>query len=179
MSLLKDYKRESNFWSTHPQYRVVEAIENLYKNDKSKDKSASSLLMWCLALYSEQTEHNPYGRLPQDERLALIESELLAGETLDVHGTYKEIAEKIKLLTMNRFERAMDVFLRKLEEREAFISKTSYSIENAKALDDMLKGTKDLHSLYKTLLEEIEKDKSSGGITRGGRTESLTERGQI
>ena len=173
MSALINFDIDKSFWVANPTARVVKEFRRVYDDDKTKEKEKSSKLMWCLALYSDTTEHNILGRVPQDERLKIIESDYL-GEKLDLEP-YQELIKKYKHLFMSRIERSMNNLLLKLDEREDFLKRTPYTIDNARDLDNMVKNTNEIYAFHKKLQDEIDKDKASSGNTKGGRKESASE----
>ena len=52
-SPLHNFDIKSSYWKIDPQLKAIEPFATLYKNDKSKGKSNSSLIMWAIALFTD------------------------------------------------------------------------------------------------------------------------------
>lgn len=173
MSALINWGPDANFWNVNKKYLAIKEFKSIYDIDKSKNKENSSDFMWTLSFYADNTEHNIYRNIAFDERVELIEENT---GCKFIPSEYQNEVELYQKFTLDPFERSMVAFLMKLEEREQFITKTEYSMNNPDKLDKILSNTKLLHDLYKSLQDEIEKHKNqSSGITRGGIQESASE----
>ena len=65
--------------------------------------------------------------------------------------------------------------LKKLDDRDSFISKTPYNEKNAKTLDTMFANSSDIYKQLTEIESQLSEERKSGQI-KGGRKESLSER---
>ena len=79
---------------------------------------------------------------------------------------------------LSKLQKSYNRLLKKLEERDNFIATTKYTENNAKKLDDMFANSSKIYQQLKAIEDELETEKKSGNI-KGGRKESLSERGII
>lgn len=174
-----DIDKPQNFWKLYPSWKTPEVFNALYKNDKSKDKSTSSLLMWAMVHMFDKSENNPWRGLDSDDRIEVINDDLMNDLEFDWTIYSKEI-EYMEKIMMTEEERNYYVFIGFMEKRRKFIEnqQDELSFDTLKSLDDAIKRNADVMKELDRLKAAIE---SSGeeGATKGGRIESLREKGLI
>jgi hypothetical protein len=176
-SLLGNYSEGSNFWKLYPTFKKPKLYEDLYKNDKSKGKSKSSKIMWSLIFMFDKTAVNPYKNMQSDERLEVINEDILQDGNFDWEP-YLELLEFSKKLFMTEIERSYYSYLEKMEERRKLIEDTEYTLQNAETLDKMIKGTEAVRKELENL-EKLVNLQESNTKTKGDIIESAGEKGLI
>ena len=175
MSIISNYDIGNNFWEINPTYKVLGDFAKFYRADTSKEKWASSKAMWAVALFTDLSSENKFKNLPEDERKILISEEMIRDPKFK-WSRYENLIVFYRKIETTTTERSLISLRKKMEERESFLAETSYNLENAKDLDSIIANTDKLFSLISRLESQIEKEKNiGGGITKGGRTESLSE----
>ena len=177
MSVLSNFSVDANFWDLNPLMRVPEAFASLYKGDKSRKKEDSSRIMWAIAMLVDTNEENKFRNLNESDRKDLIKSDFLDDLGFDF-DLYKEQINTYISLNMSKLEQELRMQELKLEERGKFINDTPYDLETGEKLDKFLLNTGKLYDQIKELQDRIKSERDSGN-TRGGRTESATEKGAI
>ncbi len=175
-STLSNFDIGKDFWALEPQFKIIEPFSSLYKADKSKKKTNSSLIMWAIALFSDKD--SKLAKLSVDEKENIIKNDYLKDIKDFNWEEYGEFIEVYYKLHTSQVQRSLIDFEVKLQERDKFLKKTKYNLENAKDLDTIMANTSKLFDLYEKLLERIEEE-SAEGITKGGRKESASERKEM
>jgi len=170
-SPLHNFDIKSSYWKIDPQLKAIEPFATLYKNDKSKGKSNSSLLMWAIALFTDPESR--LSKLSKARKQEIIQKDYYKG--LLNWDKYKEHIDIYKSLYTSQAVRSLVNWEEKLQERDAFLKEVPYSLDTGETLDKMLANTSKLYDLYEKILEKL-KEEESEGVTKGGRTESLGEK---
>jgi len=177
--VIANYSEDVNFWEVNQQFKVLGEFANLYKQDRTKSKLYSSKVMWAVAFFTDIDKENKFKNFPEQERKDLIRNEFVN----DKRFLWEEVQYLIDLYSetqLTQQKRSLIMLKKKMEEREKFIAKAKYSLENAKELDTMIANTDKLFSLMSRLEEQIRKDDDAeSGQVRGGRLESASELKQI
>lgn len=178
-SVTANYNEDANFWETNPQFKILGDFAVFYSKDRTRGKQYSSKIMWALAFFIDTDKDNKFRNFPEAERMTLIEEEFIN----DKRFTWEEAQYLIDLYEetqLTQQKRSLIFLKRKMEERETFLSKTTYTLDNAKELDLIMANTEKLSNLVSKLEEQIKKeDEAEGGQVRGGRVESASELKQI
>jgi hypothetical protein len=175
-NVIEKFSEDGNFWKANPEFLFIKEFKEFQKNDKSKNKLRSSKIMWALAFLLE-LDNNKLAKYPEDERRELILNEFIR----DPHfkwDDYKDIEESYRKLILTPEERALIAQRAKTDERTKFLLSVPYTLENAKEIDALLANTEKFLTILKKLEDSVEKAKNSGN-KRGGREESLSEKGLI
>jgi hypothetical protein len=167
---LDSYDITSNFWKVNPQLVLI--FKDFYEEDKSKDKSKSSSLLWCIMLYADNSESNKYHNLTQKERLILITKELDSNFNPE---QYKEEIKKYESLFLTKVQKSLRNLELKLEERDEFIASHKYDEMTYEMLDKMLAASDKLYKLLAAAIAEFEKEEIAETV-KGGVIESATEK---
>lgn len=176
---IANYGEGVNFWKINPQYKLLGLFANLHRRDTSKDKGYSSKIMWAILFFADMTKDNSFRNFPEDERKSLIKDEFMSGTKFNWKDNQNLVDFYIQTQTTQQ-KRSLMMLKRKMEEREAFLDKSKYTITNAKELDSIIANTEKLFSLLNKLEESIRKEEETdSGQVRGGRTESAGELKQI
>lgn len=177
MSVLSNFSVDANFWDLNQLMRVPKLFASFYKEDKSKNKIESSKIMWAIAMLVDNSENNSYRNLREDDRKILIAEDYLKVSDFK-WDNYKELIALYQELNSSKLEKDLYLLESKLEERSKFIIDTKYTLEDGDKLDKIIANTQKIYDLIKTLRDNIEKGENEAA-TRGGRTESISERGLI
>ena len=177
MSLLNSFDTDANIWELEPQLKIPKVFAELYKNDKSKGKAHSSKIMWAIALLVDGSEANKFRNLREEDRKLLITTDFIADDSFKFDDYKEHIAMYIEL-NSSKLEKELRQQELKLEERATFINDTPYDIENGDKLDKFLINTGKLYEQIKSLKDQIRAERD-GGNTKGGMTESASEKGVI
>ena len=193
MKIVETFDINTSFWQDNMQLVVAGPIKDLYESDKSKNKSQSSLLMWCIALIWDPA--SKYYRLPEegpDSKITLIFTDFYK----DI--TYYKKNEKLILAIRDFYrklqetpaKRALREIEEKLEERSKFINRTKYDLgmcnekgswvgNTASIIDRMMADSKKIYDLYEAALKAVEKEGINDDRVKGGGTQSLSDQGEI
>lgn len=170
------YDINDNFWDSYPELKNISPFKKFRLKDKKANRSLSSRLMWAFAAYVDMSEKNPLSRLPNDEKIVIIEDDFISVK-FDIE-LYAEQIIMFRKLLLSREHSALSNLIQKLDERTELIQKTKYSIENADKLDKLISNTKGLLQAIKEMEASIASGVSDG-VVKGGRIESISEQGLI
>jgi len=175
MAVLDSFDVNANFWKVNPQAKI--AFDNIYKNDKSKDKVESSTIMWAIALYVDNSKSNMYRNLSIEDRKDLITEEYLKNSKFD-WKLYKEEIDLYKKLNLTKNQSNLLEIEDKLDQRSKVLNDEEYTIDNALDLDKIIINTKSVFEVHRLLKDAVDKEEADS-TTRGGRVESASEKGLI
>ena len=179
MSILANFDIDVNFWQINPVFKVTGEFAKFYKKDTSKDKRASSKVMWAISLFADTSKENKLRNYSEKDRKVLISVDWIKDDAFK-WGKFTHLVVAYREIELTPSKRSLLFLRQKLEEREMFLSTTTYTIENAKNLDDIIANTDKLFNLVSKLEALIEKEENAdAGTVRGGRTESAGERKEI
>jgi hypothetical protein len=179
MGFLSAVNVDENFWHLNPEIKYIQPFKFTYDAESSKDKEQSSKWMWAVYLYCDPDSR--FARMEdEDKEKEIVENYL--GLTVEQSpfqtSEFKGLIEAYKDKILSKLQKSYNRLLKKLEERDNFIAATKYTENNAKKLDDMFANSSKIYQQLKAIEDELETEKKSGNI-KGGRKESLSERGII
>jgi hypothetical protein len=192
-----DYK--INFWEINPQIAIIHPFRQLYERDTTKDKSVSSLEMWCIYMYCDPSYDNKIFRLPPDKKLDAI---TYVYPDFDKEDT--SIAQCITEYDVHCLTSAARAFKEEelsLLKRAEFIKEAPYTFDEiatnrsgeymytkqgspivikgtAKDLDAMRKNTLTIYKQYEEVKKMFEEEQGELRV-HGGRRESIFEKGEL
>ena len=173
--LLDSFDITANFWEVNKQLKVVEPFASLWKEDKSKDKSHSSRIMWGVALaYDADSKYINYSEV---DRKKIIAKDWLLDKDFKWKD-YSKLTEAYQEMFVNEALRTKREFENKLAERRVLINSTEYNLENIKFLDEIVCNTEKLIKILVYLNKELEHS-TTEAVTHGGTEESATEKNLI
>lgn len=175
MSVVSKWDRDINFWEANTLFKNLGKFKELYNKDKSEGKEESSKIMWAIALFCENSEDNKLIRFPDNERKELIAEDYIGDKDFK-WSKYQQYIDFFIRSQYSTAERSLYIIRKKMEERDSFLNTVSYSMDNATEMDRIISNTDKLFSLLKKLEEEVLKEKSKGGNTKGGAKESASDR---
>jgi len=173
MSLVKNTNIDTNFWEANPEIKYMRPFDEIYKNDKSKTKTKSSLQLWSCWMFCDPGSSK--FRLPEVERREEIIVLYLKDKKL---FPSKDIISAYRDKIMSQAEKSLNIWEEKLRERDKFLQNTSYDVTTVDMLDKMMKDSKVIWDHYGKVRSEYEKEKS-GATLKGGRRKSKSEKGEI
>lgn len=176
--LITIFDSDQNFWELNPQFKVALSFKDLYKKDKSRGRKDSSALMWFIA-YTNDIGSTFYN-LPIQERYEVIGEDYMNDINFyKSHTTILEplIKDYIKLST-TAIDRHLLEWNERLEDRTQFLAKTKYDLDNFDKLDKMNANTINVFKNLETIKDSLAKE-ASGGDTKGGFKESLSDNAEI
>lgn len=176
-SLLSNYDENENFWKLYPTFKVPKVCKDFYNSDKSKNKSLSSLIMWALMFRFDKTSENPYKNLSSEERIQVINDDVLNNVGFDWEP-YDELVKEVHKLSMNEIERAYYALVDKFDQRLKLIQDSVYTLETATSLDKIIKDTESVRKEIDNLRQLVEQQETHGK-TKGEIILSATEKGDI
>lgn len=177
MGLLNSFESKANFWVVNPQLTIPRPLAELYNSDKSKEKHNSSHIMWAICFLLDPSEENKFASFPEEDRKKLLIEDFLKQPSFKFEE-YKDIIDWYSTAILSTAEKSLIAWRKKLEEREKFISETTYSLDTADALDKIMANTDKLFNQ----LERIEKQYTKEQLEakdKGGAVASATDRGLI
>lgn len=171
-----------NFWELNPHLAIIYPYSELYKNDKTKDKSWSSRLMWVVFFLSEPDKKaNPFYNKTKEELIErFIKSEFVSKDDIVDNKLFDECCEAYKLDILTPIARALKAETETMLKRANAIRDFQYDLETeegrraAKDVDALRKATEALIKSYEKLQSQYlaEKDVVQ---SRGGRKLTKTE----
>ncbi len=190
-SLAKVWNPTENYWSLHPMMTVLGEFKSYYQQDKTKDKSESSRIMWAIAMLLDPHTDNALRSTETTDRVRIIVEDYLEEPEFDWEHPYVvALITEYKFLAMTHLERQVTNFETKLEQRDRFLADTDYTLDSyseksksvvkgtAKELDGMMINTSKLNGEYRSLKEALEAAENAGDM-KGGATESAGESGAL
>jgi len=179
MSVLANFDINNNFWEVNPGFKILGEFAKFYRKDTSKGKATSSKVMWAVAWFADVDSENRLKNFTEKDRKILISEEYIKEEKFN-WKKYNVLIDYYRETQLSPSKRSLVFLRRKMEEREAFLVKTTYDLDNARDLDGIIANTDKIFSMISKLEQQIEKDESvGGGAVRGGRIESAGERKEI
>lgn len=175
MGILNNFDIKANFWKINPQLTLGEPLQKLYNDDKSKDKTASSQIMWAIALVYD-TE-SKYFNIPIGERKKIVAKDYLKNESFNFDD-YKDHIELYEKITLTPARRHLIIWNSKLDEKTAFLEGLKYNESTAELIEKLLISNTKLYAELERISEELVKEGNSG-IVKGGAIESANESGDI
>jgi len=175
ISVLETYTEKANFWKCHPSFKGSQVFKDFFDSDRSKAKTESSTIMWAMSYMFDKTSENPWREMQHIDRIELINEDILNKPEFD-WSPYKEVWDYMETCFFSEDERTLYGYIEKVEERRRLIETTPYTLENAAALDKMIKETDNVRKEI-DVLREIIANKSADGRTKGNIVESASERG--
>ena len=180
MSVIANFDIDVNFWELNTQFKILGKFATFYRADTSKGKNASSKVMWAIALFTDTDKDNKLRNLPKKDKETIIAAEFIRDVKFK-WKKYNDLIEYYKETQLTLSKRSLFFLNDKMQEREDFLKTVAYTIENAGELDKIMANTDKLFSMVARLEDQIEQAESAedGGIAKGGRTESASERKEL
>lgn len=174
MGLLQVVNIEEDFWNLNQEIKYMSPFNKIYSNDLSKDKVYSSQVMWAIYLYTDPESR--FHRMSEDEKREEISLNYLGNKDFNWDDEQiKELVEGYQNKLLTKLQKSYLRLLKKLEDRDTFISKTPYNEKNAQTLDKMFANSSAIYEQLAEIENQLNEEKKSGQI-KGGRKESLSER---
>jgi len=181
--MIKIHDVSLNFWEEHPDLKSKD-FNKLYKEDKSKGKKRSSLVMWCISMIFD--DESKYYNVPmngEDGKAAIVFDSFLNNasyyeenkELVDDLGTYYEY------LCSTPAKRHLKSIENLLDDRTKFLSDNKYTllptIKEAVELDKLVISTDKLTETYENAIRRLSKENNSK--TKGDVKKSAGDKEQI
>ncbi len=179
MAIVVTFSPNSNFWKLH-SYMIIGVFKVIHDNDKSKDKKASSDLMWFIS-YCYERDENPFYGLPTEDKHKIIGKDFFNDE-LYYSKNERSLTPLIEFFCEcqdSHFGRHIRTWDELLDKRSTFLKTQHYDLENFEALDKMAVGTEKVHNTIKKIKEDILKEDNSGSNSKGGQIPSMSDTGEI
>jgi len=158
---MRDFSKH-NFWKEFPELVIAPGLDKLYKEDKSKNKEDSSLIMWAIDL-CENLESKFYNNPNKYSIIAekvLKEPKFKWNKVNDAIESYREcvLSEAERALTIwNETMRLRNTSL-KIMYQNAFNQKDTDELVK---LDKMLALTPKMFDDYKKIKQDYEDEKTT------------------
>tara|TARA_R100001463_G_scaffold108548_2_gene163089 strand:+ start:2997 stop:3518 length:522 start_codon:yes stop_codon:yes gene_type:complete len=172
--LLDSFDTDVNFWKVHPQLKVPLPFASIYKDDRSKNKSKSSQIMWAIALLVDPD--SKFSNISYSNRKDMIAKDYLKDKKFD-WGAYKEATVFYERSLISPAKRQLMVWNKKMDEKTLYLDTLTYE-DNADTIEGLLKTNVKLFEDYERLLKLVDKENNEGS-TKGGAEESASEKGLI
>jgi len=161
-----------NFWTTHPQAKLLGEFKQFYEKDKTKAKDKSSSVMWAIFLIYDPD--SDFFSFELADKIDMISKDFLNFEFKE--ADYKPVINFYLSSMLSAAKRQLYVWNRKLDEKTAYLETLTYE-DNAEDIEKLLQTNKKLYDDYESILKRIEQETS--GKTQGGAEESLAEKKEI
>jgi hypothetical protein len=176
-----------SYWVAFPMANAAGPYKELHKVDKTKDKTRSSKIAWCIRLiWDRQSE---YFNLEEHEKTELIFKDILGDVKYPVEHKelYGELRDFFVRTQTTVAKRTLSGIEDKLLERDKFIKATPYELGaltergyvggTVDTLDKMMANTYKLYELYdkaRVLVDQENQQSNKGGVKT-----SLSDSGEI
>jgi hypothetical protein len=172
--ILERFDIDTNFWKINPQLRIPEEFNNIYKADKSKNKTKSSKIMWAIALLVDPD--SKFANISFKTRQNMISKDYLKDEKFK-WDDYSEAINFYERSLISPAKRQLMVWNKKMDEKTIYLDTLTYE-ENADTIEGLLKTNVKLFEDFERLLRLVDREKNEGA-TKGGAEESASEKGLI
>jgi hypothetical protein len=189
MSTVELFTPDANFWELNQQFKIANPFKKIYNSDKSKNKKASSTMMWFVALcYDMEAKHY---NLPPEEKHMIIGEDFVGNINF-----YEDNKDDLDILITSYCnlqdtpaQRALRDWNEAILKRAKFLKEADYTFDEfvedergkwiqkkgtATQLDTMHKNTKSIYADLDRIMEDLAKEKEAGAVT-GGQRESLND----
>ncbi len=175
MTVIESWNTDGNFWDLNSQIKIPKVYNKLYTEDKSKNKSHSSQLMWALAFLCDFD--SKYRQLPFDARKDLIAKDILKSPKFK-WDTLKDQINGWDIFKSSA-QRQMMEWERLINEKSIFMTTLKYNnIDTGKDIEKLLLSNDALYTSYEKIKAKLAQE-GDGGILKGGAMESLLESGDM
>jgi hypothetical protein len=196
MSLINNFNTDENFWVVNPQFKNIQPFKGMHNSDRSRNKAATSKVMWYVAQITDSSEKNLFRNIVFEERVQLLAQDFM--EEVDYYDKNKDFLDSLikvyeKLHTTPALK-ALEEWNEKILERSQFIKNTPYEMDSyemdertgkpvlvkgtAKDLDAMMKNTKAIYDQYHQILASLDEESEESQV-KGGQQLSLSDLGEI
>src|SRR6218665_3022189 len=185
-SISKNWNTDENYWILNPIMKTIKVFSDFYNNDKTKNKEKSSKLMWAVALLMDPNDTNPWRNLSEEEKKGLIAEDYIGSKTFNWEDPdIKSLMDTYENFCLTLAEKELYRYNQKITQRGDFIAKTTYTMDwfdedsgkvvkgTADQLDKMMLNTGKIFAEMEMIQDKLVKE-ASGGIGRGGQTESAS-----
>lgn len=168
---------DKNFWDVHPEYLLITEFKDYYTKDTSKDKQASSKILW--AVYFAYNPESRFYNIP--DKLDILSRDFIKDSKFKFVNI-KNIIDIYKNSVLTDAERALVTWGEIITMRDESIKLLYKEAIQAKNTDELVKLDKMLSNTPKLFedFKKIKKDYEEEKITKKGKhINSLTESGEI
>ena len=181
MSFIVKFDSTENFWELHPQFKMKFPFNELYKNDLSKKKDKSSLIMWFIAFCYDVDPRNIFRNAPIEEKHEVVGKDFCADSKYfnNNQSSLEKLIPYYIEIALTPEERHYTQWVELLEERGKFLKTQKYNLENFESLDKMAASTEKLIGTLKKIKESVSMEQKAKGSAKGDKELSLTDLGEI
>lgn len=170
---------DEDFWVLNPEIKYIAPFSKLYNHIIKEYRDYSSKIMWAIYMFVDPS--SKFSRMGEEEKRQEITENYLLDcpiKNFFEDDFIKELIIGYEDKVLTKLQRSYINLMKKLEERDRFIKNTPYNEKNAKALDSMFANSSSIYQQMLSIGNELEAEKKAGTI-KGGRKESLSERGVL
>jgi hypothetical protein len=179
---------DKNFWDINGTFYLF--FKELKDEDASKDKTVSSIKMWCIAMMG--ADSSPLKNMTIEEKELVLKDSFLKAyantiekgksakkEYIDVFKIFNKdldapLVERMVNITHSKAKKLLRMWENKLEERQLFINTTPYDKTSYEMLEKIIPPTAKMWQEYYRLKKESEEENEQS--VRGGTEESFLEK---
>lgn len=187
-TLLKILDPTVSFWVAHPNFLSIGKFKAFHDQDKGKKKDKSSRIMWAIAFLVDLHPENTWRNKPEAEKKPVLAEDVIGDKDFnwdDVQDLVDEYLDRCTSIPKKELRN----FLNKIHDRQKFIDKTPFTLDDydengklikgtATQLDKMMVDTAKVWAVYDDLIAKFQ-EAEDDGQARGGRAESASEAGLI
>lgn len=158
---------DRNFWKEHPELIFAPGVEDIYKKDKSKNKTRSSQIMWAIHLC--ESLESKYYNMPN--KYELIASKFLKDEKFDWEK-HNDAIELYRETALSDAERSLTIWNETMKLRSRSIKEMYVTAFEEKNIDELVKIDKMLSTTPKMFddYQKIKADFEADKIKRTGKS---------
>lgn len=178
INIKKNFDPNINYWELNPHLIYLKPYSTLYNEDKSKNKTESSKIMWCVTwMIDPDEETNKYFRLGEEQRIEVCKE--FQPEFNPDDELIQSIMEAYPEDCLTVIERSLRDTKEFIRRRDKFIKSQPYDFTTMKDLDDAAGKSIKILQDYEKIEKQFLEYKSKGVRIKGGRNQTIRESGGI
>ena len=130
-NIVENYSPINNFWDYNPQFTLVNPFRKLWKNDRSKNKNASSNLMWAIALIYHP-KSDLYNIANKEEKISETVLGIKLADTEKYWEDNKEYVDAFIEAALTQAEKSLLSWCDYMKKRDVYLKNTEYYFDQYK-----------------------------------------------
>lgn len=185
-NITENYSPTNNFWEYNPQFLAAEPFSQMYRSDKTSNKSGSSSKMWCIALiyYPKSELYN----MPNKE--FAIPDAMKKSHGINIKlDELSDVIEAFIGVSLDQADQSLVSWNKRMKNRDEFLDSKTYTLDSyddtgrlikgsAEQLDRMAANTSKLYDEYYKVQKALA-EANSRQMGRKGSVDSLADSDEL
>lgn len=172
--MISTFDTDKNFWTVHPDMKVISPFKEMYSLDTSKKKDHSSKMMWFIVLCYDRDSKLFKQSIDDKHRIAgedyCDDPKFYSKNKITLDAAIHQYTE----LQYTPMQKLMASWDKKLHQRAKWIDGLDYENDDDERVDKAMERTKKVYDTYKQIMDDMSKEDASG-MAKGGATPSLLD----